>query len=90
MLVQLVSDTHTPETVPQSAADLFVDVLHPSGCRAVIFTGGVGRETAPLWDELAKVNYRWILSALHLAGVDQVLLCNRKLAEAQHGGCSAG
>lgn len=40
--------------VPQGAADLFVDVLHPAGCRCVILTGGVGRETPPLWRELAE------------------------------------
>ena len=42
--------------VPQGAADLFVDVLYPAGCRTVLITGGVGRETPPLWDELAKHN----------------------------------
>jgi hypothetical protein len=39
-------------SVPLSAADLFVDVLHPAGCRTVVLTGGVGRETLPLWSEL--------------------------------------
>ena len=38
--------------VVQGAADLFVDVLHPAGCRVVLLTGGVGRETPPLWGEL--------------------------------------
>lgn len=38
--------------VPHAAADLFVDVLHPAGCRTVLLTGGVGRETPPLWGEL--------------------------------------
>ena len=42
--------------VPSGAADLFVDVLHPAGCRAVVLTGGVGRETPPLWAELAERN----------------------------------
>jgi len=42
--------------VPSGAADLFVDVLHPAGCRAVVLTGGVGRETLPLWAELAERN----------------------------------
>lgn len=42
--------------VPLGAADLFVDVLHPAGCHDVVLTGGVGRETPPLWDELAKRN----------------------------------
>ena len=40
--------------VPQRAADLFVDVLHPAGCNVVVLTGGVGRETPPLWRELAE------------------------------------
>jgi hypothetical protein len=40
-------------SVPLGAADLFIDVLHPAGCRNVIITGGIGRETPPLWDELA-------------------------------------
>ena len=40
-------------SVPLGAADLFVDVLQPAGCRNVIITGGIGRETPPLWDELA-------------------------------------
>ena len=39
--------------VPRAAADLFVDVLYPAGCRVIILTGGVGRETPPLWRELA-------------------------------------
>lgn len=39
--------------VPLGAADLFVDVLYPAGCRTVVITGGVGRETPPLWAELA-------------------------------------
>ena len=34
--------------VPHAAADLFVDVLYPAGCRVIILTGGVGRETPPL------------------------------------------
>ena len=38
--------------VPQAAADLFVDVLYPAGCRIIVLTGGVGRETPPLWREL--------------------------------------
>ena len=37
---------------PLGAADLFVDVLYPAGCRTVLLTGGVGRETPPLWTEL--------------------------------------
>eukprot|EP00908_Phaeocystis_cordata_P013688 Transcript_2475.p1 GENE.Transcript_2475~~Transcript_2475.p1 ORF type:complete len:369 (+),score=92.18 Transcript_2475:81-1109(+) len=40
--------------VPQAAADLFVDVLYPAGCRVILLTGGVGRETPPLWKELAE------------------------------------
>ena len=40
--------------VPEAAADLFVDVLHPAGCRNILLTGGVGRETPPLWRELAE------------------------------------
>lgn len=39
---------------PIGAADLFIDMLHPAGCRHVLLTGGVGRETPPLWDELAE------------------------------------
>ena len=38
--------------VPSAAADLFVDVLYPAGCRIIVLTGGVGRETPPLWREL--------------------------------------
>ena len=38
--------------VPQAAADLFVDVLYPAGCRTILITGGVGRETPLLWKEL--------------------------------------
>lgn len=38
--------------VPQAAADLFVDVLYPAGCRTILITGGVGRETPPLWKDL--------------------------------------
>lgn len=40
--------------VPQQAADLFVDVLYPAGCRAVVLSGGVGRGTLALWRELAE------------------------------------
>ena len=40
-------------SVPSAAADLFADVLYPAGCRVVVLTGGVGRETPPLWAELA-------------------------------------
>jgi hypothetical protein len=42
-----------PLAVPRSAADLFMDMLHPAGCRTVVITGGVGRETVLLWDEVA-------------------------------------
>ena len=38
--------------VPHAAAALFVDVLYPAGCRIIVLTGGVGRETPPLWREL--------------------------------------
>lgn len=40
--------------VPIGAADLFVDVLHPAGCRTVVMSGGVGRGTLALWRELAE------------------------------------
>ena len=39
--------------VPLAAADLFVDVLYPAGCRTVVMTGGVGRETGALWLDVA-------------------------------------
>lgn len=40
--------------VPLDAADLFVDVLHPAGCRTVVLSGGVGRGTLALWRELVE------------------------------------
>ena len=40
--------------VPIGAADLFVDVLYPAGCRTVVMSGGVGRGTLALWRELAE------------------------------------
>ena len=40
--------------VPIEAADLFVDVLVPAGCCAVILSGGVGRGTLAFWRELAE------------------------------------
>lgn len=42
--------------VPIEAADLFVDVLHPAGCNAVVMSGGVGRGTLALWRELVERN----------------------------------
>ena len=40
--------------VPVSAADLFVDVLYPAGCRSVVLSGGVGRGTLALFRELVE------------------------------------
>ena len=40
--------------VPLEAADLFVDVLYPAGCRTVVLSGGVGRGTLALWRELVE------------------------------------
>jgi len=40
--------------VPIEAADLYVDVLHPAGCCAVVLSGGVGRGTLALWRELVE------------------------------------
>ena len=40
--------------VPTAAADLFVDVLHPAGCRTVVLSGGLGRGTLALWRELSE------------------------------------
>lgn len=53
---------------PLGAADLFVDVLYPAGCRAVILTGGVGRETPPLWLELASRGLKPLFSSEHGGG----------------------
>ena len=39
--------------VPLGAADLYCDLLVRAGCKTVLLTGGVGRETPPLWTELA-------------------------------------
>ena len=52
----LVVHGNSMAAVPLGAADLFVDVLYPAGCRTVLLTGGVGRETPPLWAELAERN----------------------------------
>lgn len=41
-------------SVPVDAASLFVDVLYPAGCRAVVMSGGVGRGTLALWRELVE------------------------------------
>ena len=38
----LVVHGNSMVAVPLAAADLFVDVLHPAGCRTVLLTGGVG------------------------------------------------
>lgn len=40
--------------IPIGAADFFVDVLYPGGCRVVVLSGGLGRGTLPLWRELTE------------------------------------
>ena len=48
--------------VPTHAADLLLDVLYGVGCRCVVLTGGIGRETPPLWRALAAAGLTNVVS----------------------------